>query len=130
MSRVFTLIMLVLLGFVSACRKDFKKEYNAPLINIISPANGATYTCGDTVPVKVNFGDDTKVQAIAGNINRFLPASSIFDCAKTMNTKTATLDTFMVIPGVLYGNYQFEVYAQDPYENFTLKTVNFTAILP
>lgn len=130
MSRAAILILFMLIIFTPACRKDFKEETNPPTINIISPVQGAVYTTGDTVPIKVNFIDDTRIQAYAGNVDRFLPASSIFHCAYSPNSYGAILDTFMVIPGVLYGDYQCIIYCQDPYENISSKTITFSAELP
>lgn len=129
MKRVL-LLAPIFLAIVAGCKKDFKKEENLPIINFISPVQGGVYTTGDTVPVKATFGDDTKVQAFSGDINRQLPVSSIFNCAKTVNSKTAVLDTFMVIPSALNGTYQFDLYCEDPYNNFIIKSITFTANLP
>ncbi len=129
MKRVL-LLAPIFLAIVAGCKKDFKKEDNAPVITFVSPVEGGVYTAGDTVPVKAVFNDDTKVQAYSADVNKFVYASSIFTYSKTTNSNPAALDTFMVIPSAFYGNYQFVLYCQDPYGNFTTKSANFMVELP
>ena len=130
MKKVLLLAPIFIMAIVTGCKKEFKQEENLPVITFISPVQGGVYTTGDTVPIKASFSDDTKVQAISADVNRQLPVSSIFNCAKAYNNKTAVLDTFMVIPLSLYGNYQFDLYCQDPYNNFTIQSITFTANVP
>lgn len=125
--RISFTILSILILTVVGCKKKFS-EGNAPSVYINSPVDGGIYEAGDTVPVKMTFTDDSKVQAYITEIKMLAPASNIFTYSNSPYVQTSVLDTFMVIPSAMHGQYEVIIWIQDPYENITNKVIHFTAL--
>lgn len=125
MKNYFLLITLFIVVFEACKRDDFRLESNAPVIYVTKPQDATAYNVSDTVFIKAIFSDDTRIEAYSIDVRR--PDVSIFRMTLVPNFSPSVLDTFIVIPSAMPGNYQVVYYCEDPYDNITIKAVNFTA---
>lgn len=110
---------------LSACKEEVLfREDNAPVITVLSPADSMVYAPGDTLHIKVNFTDDSKVQAYTVNVKS---GNSIFlyNGIPNENDSIVMFDTTIVLPPQQI-DYQIQLYCEDKYANFTNKIVPFS----
>lgn len=115
--------VLFILAFAGCQEDPILIEQNPPVITVESPADNAVFTVNDTMHMKINFFDDTKVQAFTVNIKR-VDANSIFLHNGIPNDSSAVYDTTFVL-ATQAGNYEMMLYCQDTKGNFTNKIVPF-----
>lgn len=129
MKKIIFVAPLFLFALAACEESGVFKEQNPPTISVTSPAEGTVYHVGDTVHIKGSFSDDTNVQTYTVDIKK-VNSNNILHYTKISEADTTTipLDSFVVIPIAMPGDYQLQLYCEDPNDNFTNKVVNFSAI--
>ncbi len=129
MKKIFFVAPLFLFAFAACEESGIFKEENPPVITVSQPTEGGVYQTGDTLFIKGSLSDDTNVQTYTVDVKK-TNANNILHYVKISEADTTTipLDSFVVIPFAIPGDYQLIIYCEDPNDNFTNKVVNFTAV--
>jgi len=129
MKKIFFAVPIILFALTACEESGIFKEENPPVITVTQPTEGAIYSVSDTIYIKGNFSDDTNVQTYTVDVKK-VNSNNIMSYTKIneLDTTTIPLDTFVIVPTAMTGNYQLILYCEDPNDNFTNKVVNFSVI--
>lgn len=107
---------------VSACGKPDKEKDNIfPVVTISSPANGQTFTPGQSIPITATITDDTYIAEVHIHVSNTNTGTLLMDVHEYPAGKTGTVSqSITAVAGV---NYKIQVIAKDRAVNETNSTV-------
>jgi hypothetical protein len=123
MIKAAKIIALAAVVLIAAC-DNLEPEQNEPTITVTAPFDNEVITVNDTLFVKVDYADDSKLVSYQANITNTNSNVNVFSLNKYVNGTTASLDTFKIMPDT--GHYELIIYVGDINDNFTNKIINFT----
>ncbi len=116
---LFSLILLILLA---ACGKTTaEKDKIFPVVAISSPANGQSFTAGQSIPITATITDESYIAEVHVHVSNTNNGDLLMDVHEYPAGKTGTISqSITAVAGV---NYKIQVIAKDRAVNETRSTV-------
>lgn len=120
MVRLFAAILILTLEV--ACSKDSDSgDKTVPGINLIAPANSATFNAGDNIRILGTITDDSKVAELHIHVYNNTTAALLIDIHRYPNAGTYQLDESIVASAGI--NYKIQIVAIDKSGKQAIETV-------
>ncbi|MDZ4758316.1 MAG: Ig-like domain-containing protein [Bacteroidota bacterium] len=124
MSKNTIVLAICSLFIFEQCKS--KKDTESPVVSISNPQEGANYTKGQNLNLKINFTDNDELHHVVWSIQGKQNNVIVSQYDMHVDNSSWSIDTNIMITDSINTDYLLSTETEDHSENLTKKTVSFS----